>query len=133
MKKYSTKIIKAYIEMNKDQIERVYCGIREDWHWTAEFVYDLGEYSSNYDWNDKHIEVAGITGISWGTPVMKVILKNGDMQIVDCYEDDGTSVPAEKIMRQKAMAILTGGMDDVIAGLNEEKYLSDKPGKYLEV
>lgn len=51
MKKYNANFIKNYIEQHKEEIIRVHCGMREDWSWTAETIFENGELSSDYDWN----------------------------------------------------------------------------------
>lgn len=111
MKKYNTNFIKSYIEEHKKEIESVFCGMREDWSWTEDTVFEDGEFSSYYDWNKKHITVAGISGSTWATPVMKVEFKDGRTEIVDCYVDDGEQASKSQIANQKAFARETGGMD----------------------
>ena len=61
MKKYDTKFIKEYIEKNKGEIVSVACGIREDWGWTHDIVYENGEFLKKFKWNSKSIKVNGIT------------------------------------------------------------------------
>lgn len=111
MKKYDTSFIKQYIEEHKSEIESVDCGMREDWSWTAETVFENGEYSSDYDWNKENISVAGISGSTWATPIMEISFKDGRTEIVNCYINDGKKENARRIAEQKAFAIATGGMD----------------------
>lgn len=111
MKNYNVAFIKNYIEEHKVEIETVTCGMREDWSWTAETVFENGEFSSNYDWSKEHISVAGISGSTWATPVMEVEFKDGRTEIVDCYEDDGEKASQSQIAQQMAFARATGGMD----------------------
>lgn len=111
MKKYNTNFIKSYIEERKKEIKTVYCGMREDWGWTAETVFENGELSSDYDWSKEHISVAGISGSTWATPVMEVVFNDGRTEIVNCYEDDGEEVSQSQISQQKTFARATGGMD----------------------
>ena len=60
MKNYSAKFIKEYIEKNKDLIDYVECGMREDWSWTAETVFEDGDYT--IDLNRDSVSIAGIGG-----------------------------------------------------------------------
>ena len=111
MKKYNTNFIKSYIEEHKKEIKSVSCGMREDWSWTEGTVFDDGEFSFGYNWNEEHITVAEISGSTWATPVMKVEFKDGRTEIVDCYVDDGETVSQTRIAEQMAFARATGGMD----------------------
>jgi hypothetical protein len=109
MKNYSTKIIKEYIEKNKELIEEVYCGMREDWSWTAEAVFEDNDYT--IDLNRDSVSIAGIGGSTWATPIMEITFKDGRTEIVPCYEDDGERENEYRITQQKMYARLTGGMD----------------------
>ena len=111
MKHYNTKFIKKYIEEHKRQILSVHCGMREDWYWTADKVFENGELSYDYDWESENISVAGITGSTWETPVMEVEFDDGRTEIVECWIDDGEVVSENQIRRQKRFALDTGGMD----------------------
>lgn len=111
MKNYNTNFIKKYIKEHKAEIETVTCGMREDWGWTAETVFENREFSSNYDWRKEHISVAGISGSTWATPVMEVEFKDGRTEIVECYEDDGERTSQSQIAQQMAFAKATGGTD----------------------
>lgn len=113
-KKYDTSFIKNYIEEHKEEIETISCGMREDWSWTEKTVFENGGLSDDFDWNEEHISVAGISGSSWATPVMKVEFKDGRTEIVECYVNDGEQVSKQQIARQKAFGRATGGMDYVI-------------------
>lgn len=62
MKNYNAAFIKNYIEEHKTEIETVTCGMREDWSWTAQTVFENGKLSSDYDWSKGTISVAGISG-----------------------------------------------------------------------
>lgn len=110
-KKYNTSFIKNYIKQHKEEIETVSCGMREDWSWTAETVFEDGEFSSEYDWEKENISVAGISGSTWATPVMEVEFKDGRAEIVECYADDGEKASQQQIAQQKAFGRATGGMD----------------------
>lgn len=109
MKNYSTKIIREYIEKNKELIEEVGCGMREDWSWTAETVFEDGDYT--IDLNRDSVSIAGIGGSTWATPIMEIIFKDGRTEIVPCYEDDGKREDEQRVIQQKIFAKSTGGMD----------------------
>lgn len=111
MKHYNTSFIKSYIEERKEQIESVNCGMREDWGWTADTVFENGEFVSKFDWQGKWLEVAGIDGSAWATPIMEVDFKDGRTEIVECWIDDGEKASEQQIREQKAFAAIIGGMD----------------------
>lgn len=113
MKKYNTNFIKSYIEKHKEEIKSVDCGMKEDWSWTAGTVFKDGKFSYDYDWSKESISVAGISGSNWATPVMKVEFKDGRMEIVDCYVDDGEKASQSQIAQNMEFARATGGMDYV--------------------
>ena len=113
MKYYSKKIIQDYIEANKDKLEFVDVGMREDWGWTSGEIWNAEDgYDSRFE-SDDRIEVAGIHGSCWATPVMKVYFKDGDSDIIECYTDDRVSTDRTTVATMKAFASATGGMDFV--------------------
>lgn len=109
MNKYNTKFIKDYIEQNQQDIDYVECGMKEDWRWTAEIVFSAGKLDDDYDWESDSINVAGITGSTWATPVMLVHFKDGFEKAIPCYFDDGVKTPSSQIAQQKAFAAMTFG------------------------
>lgn len=112
MKYYDAKLIKGFIEKNKDDIDCVSCGMKEDWSWTAVEVFKNGEIL--FDLGTKTIILAGIDGSYWATPVMEVVYKNGETHIIPCYFEDSKTVDDFEIEEMKSFTIMTGGMDDVI-------------------
>lgn len=111
MKKYNTKFIKDYIEKNRDKIDTVSCGMREDWGWTADTVYENGEFKKGLQWNSGSIEIMGISGSYWATPVMNVTFKNGQTKTVECWFSDGETASDKEISDMKMFARNTDGMD----------------------
>ena len=111
MKYYDTKLIKNYIEKNKDVISSVDCGMKEDWGWTASTVYEDNKYSR--DLNNEFVEIAGIEGSYWATPVMEVEFKDGRTEILKCFKEDSNDCTHNEKEIMKSFAFITGGMDDV--------------------
>lgn len=111
MNKYDTAFIKKYIEERREEIDTVDCGMREDWFWTAETVFENGEFSKEYAWGRKSITVAGIDGSTWATPTMEVCFKDGRTELVPCYFYDGHDAPVKQIEEQKRFTIATGGKE----------------------
>lgn len=106
---YDTQFIKKYIQEHKDEIESVDCGMKEDWNWTAETVFSDGKLHSCYKWDSKSINVAGISGSTWATPIMLVLFKDGRTEIVGCFLDDGSIAPPYQIAEQMDFVRNTGG------------------------
>ena len=111
MKYYDPKFIKGYIETHKDEIKEVEVGMREDWSWTSETIYENGEYLESLDGDQ--LRVAGIIGSTWATPIMRVRLNEGWTEIINCYKDDLVKEKPEHITMMKTFARATGGMDEV--------------------
>ncbi len=111
MKYYNPKLIKQFIDEHKDTINTVEVGMKEDWWWTAETIFEDGE--ADVDLSGDSLRVAGITGSTWATPVMRVTFKDGTERVIPCYEDDMRQADPEKVAAQKAFARATGGMDSV--------------------
>lgn len=40
MKKYNAKLIRDFVEANKIEIKTVHLGMKEDWRWTNDLLYD---------------------------------------------------------------------------------------------
>lgn len=113
MNKYSTGFIKQYILNNITEISKVNCGMKEDWHWTCDTVWDIHNgFDDDYDWDSDYIEVAGITGSIWATPVMEVYFNDGRTEIVPCFVDDGIVERLSKIEQCKMFAKITGGYEN---------------------
>ena len=111
MKHYDTKFIREYIEKNKEKIENVDCFMREDYRWTCDTVFSDGEFCKGFNWKDKYLEVAGITGSTWATPTMEVEFKDGKIEKMECWIEDGKIASKERILEQKMFAAATKGMD----------------------
>lgn len=111
MNHYDTKFIKQYIEDNKERIDYVECGMKEDWNWTAETVYEDGQFCKEFKWERDRLEVAHIDGSYWASPIMLVHLKNGNITHVECWVDDGIEAERSDILQRKLFAAATGGMD----------------------
>lgn len=111
MKYYSTKIINDFIQKNHEKIRCIYIGMHEDWEPTAVMIYKDGEVlKKNCDkWSSDHLRIRGINGSAWATPTMKVFYKNGDVERVECFEDDGEVADPCEIQMMKKFAMMTRG------------------------
>lgn len=86
--KYDFEKAKKYIEDNQTKLNSVAMGMREDWFWTAETVWENGVYETEL--NEKTV-IGVITGSNWATPTMLIEEKDGTEYFVDCYIEDGRS------------------------------------------
>lgn len=113
MKYYNTAFIKSFITENKDRIETIEAGMKEDWDWTAKTLYEEGAFRKGFNWNKEHLEVAGIRGSKWATPVLQVCYKDGTKEIVCCYTDNNIATDPRIISSMIEFATLTCCMDEV--------------------
>ncbi len=72
MATYDFKQAKKLIQLNSDKLIEASLGIKEDWFWTANTVYEEGKFVVDLD---AIKEIAGITGSCWGTPTLQLRLK----------------------------------------------------------
>lgn len=86
MKNYDYAKAKRFIEAHKSEIKCASMGMDEDWFWTAETVFEDGEYRQNLD--DTELELGGINGSSWATPILEVEYKDGTIEKYNCYVGD---------------------------------------------
>jgi hypothetical protein len=130
MKHYDFKKAFQFIEERKENIQSALLGMHEDWFWTADSIFDNGEYtkelflgdleSENCKYNEAaknreangemiwdvmkryaHILINGVNGSNWGTPTLNVVYKNGEDEMIPCYTTDGEELPfGEKIEKQ---------------------------------
>lgn len=115
-KNYDFEKAKTLIEKHKSDIVSASLGMHEDWFWTAETVYEGGEYKkmlpANEYANQKYDEyigkrksgmsllsderlsysdimVAGIYGSDWATPTLQLSFKDGTEKMIPCYLVNG--------------------------------------------
>lgn len=60
--KYDFKKAKDLIEAERENVASAYLGMREDWFWTADTVFEDGKYVVDLDTVEK---IAGIAGSTW--------------------------------------------------------------------
>lgn len=82
MKNYDFQLAKKIIEAHKDKIERASLGMQEDWFWTANTIFEEGDYQIDLS---EVKEIAGIEGSYWATPVLFLEYKDGTEETFECY------------------------------------------------
>lgn len=90
MKNYDYAKAKQLIEKHSKELEEASLGMHEDWGWTAETIWEDGEYKIDLD---KSPEIAGISGSRWATPTIELIFKDGTEKMISCYEGENSGIP----------------------------------------
>ena len=73
MRTYDFLKAKQLISENAENLVSASLGMHEDWCWTAETIWENGEYKSNFPTDEETLEkhkIAGINGSTWATPTM---------------------------------------------------------------
>lgn len=86
MKLYDFEKAKTLIEKHKNKIVSAYLGMHEDWFWTAEAVFEEGEYS--IDLNSVET-IAGISGSDWATPTLCLEFED-TRKMITCFKGEST-------------------------------------------
>lgn len=146
MKLYGFKKAEELIEANRVNIKCASLGMHEDWFWTAETVFEDGEYtkelfkgdiSTEHEkykaerkvglslFSDKyaHILIGGIPGSSWATPTLQLEFEDGTDEMIPCYV--GEDIPFVEYVERKAAvqaghSVLSGPCQDNITPLSDE-------------
>ena len=92
--KYDFKKAKTLIEAERENIEKAFLGIREDWSCTADTVYEDESFKIDLDTADN---INGIDGSSWGIPHLKIEYKDGSSKMVPCH-DNGPYDPSARLI-----------------------------------
>lgn len=82
MKKYDFEKARQIIA-STPQLASASLGIYEDWFWTAETIWEAGEFKK--DIGVKVTVIAGIPGSSWGTPTLLLQLEDGTTRAIECF------------------------------------------------
>lgn len=118
MKFYDYELAKTIIQtfIDLDVLDSASLGIHEDWFWTADTIYEEGEWKKElcsnteleYAYENKEnpfLEgdhpnlsklIGGLGGSIWGTPVLQVEFKDGSDKTFECYYSKGEELSAEK-------------------------------------
>lgn len=88
MKNYDYELAKLIIDTldNLDVIESAVLGMREDWCWTADYVWvkDEGYIQDLKD----GLNIMGIDGSRWATPAILIRYTDGTERMFKCYKGD---------------------------------------------
>lgn len=89
MKTYDFAAAKRYIQIYADRIDYAYLGMKEDWFWTSEPVFEEGGFLM--DLESEEINIGGIVRSAWATPTLFVQFKDGTELYKDCYTGESDS------------------------------------------
>jgi len=82
--KYDYNKAKKIIEDNKNA-EQISLGMLEDLGWTTDVIWNKKEgFLVNLD--NPNLEISGIDGSNWATPVAIIEGKWGKKKIIECYK-----------------------------------------------
>ena len=112
MKKYDFEKAKEIIEKEKDVLAEALLGMHEDWFWTGETIWENGEYKIELK---EGVEIAGICGSKWATPVIKLEYKDGSERFLECYKGESTGKKSEFFQ----LGELSGPVQDSIAPIEK--------------
>lgn len=87
MEKYDFAKAHDFIEAEKEILAEAALGMHEDWFWTAETIWKNGKYAVNLATATK---IAGISGSSWATPVIKLEYKDGKVRFLECCKGESS-------------------------------------------
>lgn len=107
MKKYDFAKARDLIEAEKEILTEAILGMHEDWFWTGETVWENGEYAVNLA---TVAEIAGISGSSWATPVIKLIYNDGKERFLECYKGESSGTKPDFL----ELGVLSGPLQDSI-------------------
>ena len=85
MKNYNFNKAKQLIAENSEILESSSLGMHEDWFWTAETVWEDGNYKTEL--NDE-TTIGGISGSSWATPTIQLLFKDGTEKMIECSKGE---------------------------------------------
>ncbi len=87
MKCYDFEKAKELIAKHGEEVKEASLGMHEDWTWTAETIFEDGEFTQELKDGDK---IAGINGSGWATPVLEIEFKDGRTETFNCFKGEST-------------------------------------------
>ena len=112
MKKYDVAKARDLIEAEKEIVAEAILGMHEDWYWTGETIWKDGKYAVNLATVTK---IAGISGSSWATPVIKLEYNDGKERFLECYKGESSGTKPDFL----ELGVLSGPVQDSIAPIEK--------------
>ena len=82
MRNYDFEKAKELIQQHSKRLAEAAMGMHEDWWWTAECVWENGEYCKGL--SDDTV-IGGISGSNWATPTLQMTFKDGAEKMIACF------------------------------------------------
>lgn len=118
MKNYDFEKAKKLILENAGNLQSASLGMHEDWFWTAETVWESGDFTKKLNEN---AEIAGIAGSLWATPTLQLSFEDGSDKMIPAYV--GESDPNDsggRAFAEMSRGVLSGQTQENITPLSEE-------------
>jgi hypothetical protein len=112
MKKYDFAKAHDFIEAEKEILASASLGMHEDWFCTGETVWKNGKYAVDLA---TVAEIAGISGSSWATPVIKLEYNDGKERFLECYKGESSGTKPDFL----ELGVLSGPLQDLIAPIEK--------------
>lgn len=121
MKYYDFEKAKNYIEQHKASIHSASLGFHEDWFWTAETIFEDGEFVK--DLSNPELKIGGINGSYWATPTLDVNYFDGFQEQIECSKGDEPS--QEELAKGQGnialgLGCLSGPVQESRGGINRK-------------
>lgn len=120
MRYYDYKKVKQLIDENAPEITEASLGMHEDWFWTAQTIFEKGEWTQQLFLGDliaerekykaemveagqekaarqsvrdkyEHINIGGIAGSSWATPTLRLDYADGSCRMIPVFTGEKSS------------------------------------------
>ena len=111
MKNYDFDKVKRIIE-KAENLKEASLGMHEDWSWTAETVFENGEFTQTLK---EGTEIGGITGSTWATPTLQLIFDDEEEKMIEVSSGENS-----KSSPPSFLGPISQHVQDNIAPLSEE-------------
>ena len=88
-KKYDFVKAKMIIDKQKDLIESAALGMQEDWFWTAEDIFEEGDFTQDLTLTQT---IGGIESSTWATPVLRIQYVDGTEKVFECFAGESSGI-----------------------------------------
>lgn len=89
MRFYDFAKAKKIIEESKKKVVSADFGMEGDWSWTAETIYEDGQFNIAPT-DDNKVVIAGIKGSVWAVPLLELNYDDGTSEQMPCFYGEKT-------------------------------------------
>lgn len=115
---FDNNLIKEAIKKHEENILRASIGMREDWFWTGETIYEDGKLTQDLD--NKIATSGGINSSYWATPIIRIETKKGEFEYPVFIQDEQLLDVAKQQHKEK--------MDEALETLKNFKFEGETDG-----